>query len=254
VPQFGLRTKDQIPPPPAVDLSTLPPLPWALPGAEVVQVTFEVDLDAALALLPDQLSRTAPPIGRVLVARYPASPIGPFAEALLLLWARHRMNPLNYAVAAVATTDAARDALAGLWNVPAVTGELELRRAPDPATGTEDITVRVVAGGPLCELHLPGAYAVEPAMVRYDPLVSVRAAGGDEMEVIQFSGAATVHEARLAKGAAVICRTDAWADPWFRLRSLNVISATVALADLERTEPVVQQARPPGALAGGGLP
>jgi hypothetical protein len=81
-------------------------------------------------------------------------------------------------------------------------------------------------------------------MIRYDPFVSVRVPRGGEPEVFQFSGVPTIHEARLVKGATTTCQTDAWADPFFRFRSLNIISATFAVADIERTEPVVQGARP----------
>ena len=48
MPQFGLRTIGRIEEAsPDVDLHDLPPLPWTLSRAEVVQATFEVDLDAA---------------------------------------------------------------------------------------------------------------------------------------------------------------------------------------------------------------
>ena len=254
MPQFGLKTREQLGPAAPVDLASFPPLPWKLVGAEVVQVTFEVDLDAALELLPEQLSRPVPPIGRVIVARYPESPVGPYAEALLLLSSRFRMEPKNYVVASVVTSEAAREAAAGIWRVPSTTGTVELRRERNPATGGEDITAVIAAGTPLATVYLPNAYAVEPAMVRYDPFVSMRVPEEDEPEVIQFSGPPSVREARLAKGASITCQTDAWSDPWFRLRSLNMISATFAVVDMELTEPVVQQQRPPGAMPTGGLP
>jgi len=249
MPEFGLKTREQIGEAPSADLGTFPALPWQLAGAEVVQVTFEVDLDVTLEQLPEQLSRPVPPYGRIVVARYPESPVGPYSEALLLLAARFNMLPKNYVVAAVVTSEAARHAYAGLWSLPVSVGEVTLRRER-AAGGGEDITAEIAAGTPLATLHLPNAYAVEPGMIRYDPLLSVRVPGGDEAEVFQFSGAPTVHEARLAKGATVTCRTDAWTNPWFRLRSLNMISATFAVTDLELIEPAVQQARAPGAMVG----
>jgi hypothetical protein len=253
VPEFGLKTKEQIGEAPSVELSAFPSLPWRLAGAEVVQVTYEVDLEATRELLPEQLSRPVPPYGRIVVAHYPESPVGPYSEALLILAARFNMLPRNYVVAAVVTTEAARDAYAGIWSLPVALGDISLRRER-AAGGGEDITAEIAAGTPLATVHLPNAYAVEPGMIRYDPLLSVRVPGDDEAEVIQFSGAPAVHEARLAKGATVTCRTDAWADPWFRLRSLNMISATFAVADMELIEPAVQEARGPGAGMAAGLP
>ena len=95
MPQTGLKTPEQIGESPEVDLDAFPSLPWTLPRAEVVQVTFEVDLDAALALLPEHLTRPVPPYARVIVSRYSASPVGPYSEALLLLAARFAMLPKN---------------------------------------------------------------------------------------------------------------------------------------------------------------
>jgi hypothetical protein len=117
----------------------------------------------------------------------------------------------------------------------------------------EEVTARIAGSSPLATVHLPAAYAVEPGMIRYDPLLSVRVRDG-EAEVIQFSGAPVVHEARLAKGATLTCQTDAWADPWFRLRSLNMISASAAVADMELTAPAVQPLRPAAGAMSGGLP
>jgi hypothetical protein len=251
MPQSGLKTPEQIGEAPVTNLGAFPPLPWVLPRAEVVQVTFEVDLAAALELLPEQLTRPVPPYARIIVSRYAASPIGPYSEALLLLAARFAMLPRDYVVAAVVSTDAARDAYRDIWNLPVSTGSIDFQRTP-VASGSENIRASVVSGRPLATIELPDAYAVEPGMIRYDPLVSVRILQG-EAEVIQFSGAPAVHEARLAKGATVNSHADDWSDPWFRLRSLNMISASVAVADLELTAPVSQSQRSTGAM-GGGLP
>jgi hypothetical protein len=217
-----------------------------MPNAEVVQVTFEVELEAALDLLPTPLSRPVPPYARLIVARYPDSPVGPFAEALLLLACRYRLEPKQYVVACVVTSDAAREAEATLWGIDARTGAVELRRERT-AAGSEQIEASVAASEPLASLLLPSAYAIEPAMIRYDPFVSVRRTDDGELEVVQFSGAPVVHEARLSKGAGATCQTDAWSDPWFRLRSVNMISATFAVADLQRTALEVLPAPAPAA-------
>ena len=107
MPEFGLK-KVTPSAEAAIDVSSLPALPWKLAGAELIQVTFEVDLEATLELLPEQLSRPVPPYARLIVARYPDSPIGPYAEALLVLAGRFRMEPKAYVVATVVTTEAAR--------------------------------------------------------------------------------------------------------------------------------------------------
>src|SRR3712207_6354316 len=166
MPEFGLKTKEQIGEAPSVDLASFPALPWRLAGAEVVQVTFEVDLEATLGLLPEQLSRPVPPYARIVVARYPDSPVGPYSEALLLLAARFAMLPKNYVVAAVVTSEAARAAYAGIWSLPVSVGEVTLRRER-AARGGEDITAEIAAGTPLATRQLPNANAAEPGNIRY---------------------------------------------------------------------------------------
>jgi hypothetical protein len=252
MPQSGFKTPEQIGEAPEVDLDVFPTLPWALPRAEVVQVTFEVDLDAALELLPEQLTRPVPPYARMIISRYAESPVGPYSEALLLLAARFAMLPKNYVVAAVVSTDAARNAYRDIWSLPVTTGRIDLQRSRT-AGGSENIHASVDSTLPLATIELPDAYAVEPEMIRYDPLLSVRVRQG-EAEVFQFSGAPVVHEARLAKGATVNCQADDWSNPWFRLRSLNTISASIAVVDLELTAPVPQTLRSAAGAMGGGLP
>ncbi|MBI2755446.1 MAG: acetoacetate decarboxylase family protein, partial [Chloroflexi bacterium] len=133
MPQFGLKTKEQIGPAAPVNLEAFPPLPWKLSGARVAQVTFEVDLDATLELLPEQISRPVPPYARIIVASYSDTPLGPYAEALLLLGSRFRMEPKNYVIAAVVTSEAARAAYEGLYGTPTSLGTVSLVRERNPA-------------------------------------------------------------------------------------------------------------------------
>jgi hypothetical protein len=60
-----------------------------------------------------------------------------------------------------------------------------------------------------------------------------------------------VHEAWLARDTSVTYEGGDRSSPWLRLRSRNVITATVAKLDLERPEPSEVE-RPAG--VGGGLP
>jgi len=253
MPVYGQRTAETIGRRQEADLSQFPELPWTFPGAEVVRTTFEIDVDACEEMLAANLARISPPIGHIVVARYPESPLGPFSEATLFINCRFRLEPKVFPVAQVVTSEAARRAYRAIWDLPAEVGRVELTRERNAAAGTEDITATIAAETPLTTIHLPNAYAVEPAMIRYDPSINVQVNAEGELEVFQFSGVPHVHEARLAKGASVVCNTDAWSNPWFRLRSLNMVAATFAIADLQLVAPVVQQPRPAGVM-GGGLP
>src|SRR5262245_65923223 len=119
--------------------SRLPVMPdldteaWNLPGAEILQLAFEVPRDTE-ALLPRAMHPAIPSYATILVARYPESPVGPFALAQLRLMARAGAHPRGFLLAAVASTNAAATQLREGWGFPAVAGAVVLRRRHDRGT------------------------------------------------------------------------------------------------------------------------
>ncbi len=112
----------------ALELTTvaarLPSMPdldteaWSLPGAEILQLAFEVPRDTE-SLLPRALHPAIPTYyATILVARYPESPVGPFLLAQLRLMARAGAHPRGYVLAAVASTAPAAEAAAGALGLP----------------------------------------------------------------------------------------------------------------------------------------
>ena len=65
---------------------------WALPGAEILQLAFEVPR-ATAALLPRAMHPAIPPYATIWVIRYPESPVGPFTLAQLRLMGRAGAHP-----------------------------------------------------------------------------------------------------------------------------------------------------------------
>jgi hypothetical protein len=78
VPEYGRIDQQRMPFIDPPDVSGFPPPPWKLPGAEVLQVTIEVDTEAALDYLPEQLTRPVPAYAKLIIARY----LGPGAVGL----------------------------------------------------------------------------------------------------------------------------------------------------------------------------
>ena len=68
---------------------------WTLPGAEILQLAFEVAEDTR-ALLPRAMHPAIPPYATWLVTRYPESPVGPFALAQLRLMGRAGAHPRGF--------------------------------------------------------------------------------------------------------------------------------------------------------------
>ena len=65
---------------------------WPLPGAEILQLAFEVPRDTA-ALLPRAMHPAIPPYATIWVTRYPESPVGPFTLAQIRLMGRAGAHP-----------------------------------------------------------------------------------------------------------------------------------------------------------------
>jgi hypothetical protein len=108
---------------------------WRLPGVEILQLAWEVGDDSA-RLLPRAMHPAVPPYATVTVARYPDTPVGPFVLALLRLIGRAGAHPRGLVLGAVATSAEAASALRERWGVPAVSGQVTLRRYHDRVIGT----------------------------------------------------------------------------------------------------------------------
>jgi hypothetical protein len=126
---------------------------WTLPGAEILQLAWEVPL-ATDVLMPKAMHPAIPRYATILVTRYPESPVGPFTLAQLRLMGRAGAHPRGFVLGAVASTPEAAAALREQWAVPALAGTVSLRRYHD----------RVVAA-----VAVNGAVALEAALI--DPEV-----------------------------------------------------------------------------------
>jgi len=222
-----------------------PPPPWTMAGAVLQLVTFEVDADATLDLLPPMLSRPAPPYARVLIADYVESPIGPYREATLLLSCRYLMLPRQMVVGSVVTSESAQAANARNWHYPSEVGEVTLTREGASFVGR----VRTASGLDLT-VTSPDAQETGIATIRYDPAVVVQP-GNTGLEVLTVSAdPLTVHEAWLAQRSTYECRESGRQSAWWKLRSRNPITGTIARVDVERPVPSAVEPSSPGS----GLP
>ena len=98
-------------------LASLDAEAWTLPGAEILQMAFEVG-EPSRALLPRAMHPAIPPYATWVVTRYPESPAGPFALAQLRLMGRAGAHPRGFVLGAVASTPEAARALAEGWDSP----------------------------------------------------------------------------------------------------------------------------------------
>lgn len=108
---------------PVVELS---PEPWELPEAQLLQLTFEVADEPALELVPPALHPSIPPYAALNVARFPDTPVGPFALAQVRLVCRAGIRPRGYLLGAVCDSARAAEALAVGWGFKVRVGEVGL--------------------------------------------------------------------------------------------------------------------------------
>lgn len=226
MPDRGLRESGSVE---MVELATAPQtLVWQ--DARWLQVTFEVDRQAALRHLPPDIARPIPCYARIVVAD---GMLGGTRVALaaLLAGGRFRMMPRN--VLAAAVTEGGADRVRGLLGSGVSEGTVRLER-------TGQHVVASVA--PLVAVTLPGLYAIEPAMLRWDPWLG--AGGRDGATVIaETTVLPEIDAAYLSREAAIelapeLSRESAWR----QFRNAATISACYAEGTLTLRGPEVQQA------------
>ena len=227
MPTFGALVAEQV----AARLPTLLNLDteaWSLPGAEILQLAFEVPRDTQ-ALLPRAMHPAIPPYATILVTRYPESPAGPFVLAQLRLMGRAGAHPRGLVLGAVATTaDAARE-LASRWGMPAVAGAVTLRRHHDRvmATVTRD-------GALILDCALVDPMPISGGDVQYIHSVTLAQApldGAVAPRIIQLDPRYTFHKAERGRPEIRVLVAEAWnAGP---LRPQNPIASTVCTCDTD---------------------
>src|SRR3990170_2681438 len=234
MPDYGRLTLDQLPHTlPAVS-PLYPPPSWPLPGARILKLVFETDKEAVLRWLPPALSRSSPPYAIITVAHYPQSPVGPFSLATQYIGCRARFFVRGFALQAIVDSDRAMAALREVWGIPCKLGRVSLTAGP------RTVAARVACGpNVLARLRMTRGERADAGLTRFDPIISVRLPPAIEegkrhalVEMVQIDPEYEVHEAYRGKGE-VTYPSASEGEPWHLLPSLNVISATYAVADTQ---------------------
>jgi hypothetical protein len=201
---------------------------WTLPGAEILQLAFEVP-GSTDALLPRAMHPSIPRYATIVVTRYPESPVGPFALAQLRLMGRAGAHPRGVPLGAVASTPEAASALRERWGYPARAGVVTLRRRHDRIAAAA-----TVDGMPVLECALVDPEPISGADVQYIHSVTLGHApleGDTAPRLIQVDPRYTFHRAE--RGRVEVSRLDAeaWNAPGLAVR--DAISATVCTCDTD---------------------
>jgi len=168
MPLVGSRDISQL----ATEAPVMPGLdtePLELPGAQLLQLLYEIDDSGMTSLLPPALHPTIPPTVLITVTNVPESPWGSFALAEVRVGCRSGARPRALLYRAVCNSPQAAEALGARWGYPLVIGEVSLERGYDRVHATAgtpsdglvlDVTLRnpdPIGGGDLqyiSSLHL----------------------------------------------------------------------------------------------------
>lgn len=108
---------------------------WSLPGAELLQASYEVAEEPSLALLPPALHPSIPPYATFSFLSCPESPVGPFRLAQVRLVARSGIRPRGYLLQAWTDSKPAAEELAARWGFTIELAEVDLDSRHDAVSG-----------------------------------------------------------------------------------------------------------------------
>ena len=91
---------------------------WELPGAQILQLMYEIDDDAMTSLIPRALHPTIPPTLVFTVTKVPESPVGAFVLAEVRVGCRSGARPRGFLARGYCDSSAAIEALGERWGYP----------------------------------------------------------------------------------------------------------------------------------------
>lgn len=203
---------------------------WELPGAEILHLSFEIVEEPAEWLIPPALHPSIPPYATLSIARYPQSPVGPFALAQVRVVARAGARPRGYLLGAYTDSEQAAPELRARWGFTIDVGTIILDPRHDRVIG------RVQRGEQtILDMALQAPEQISGADVIYaDSLHLIRRAenGGEKPILIQVDPEYVFHNAQRGRARLFSLQADAWGGN-NRLRCTHPITATFVRCDTD---------------------
>jgi hypothetical protein len=198
--------------------------PLVLPGAWVLQATFEMPAAVRECFLPPALHPTDPPLVSWLVYRCAESPLGPFVLAQLRVSCRSGVRPRGFLLDAVVDSPAASRELATRWGFRARIGAVHVARGYETITTTVALDGRTILEVALRDPDPLGAHDVQYT-------ASMHLAHTPRgVRLIQVDPTYDVTRAERGLPALLACDPTAWGDA--RLVPGHPVSGSLALADV----------------------
>jgi hypothetical protein len=180
---------------------------WEFPGAQILQLMYEIDDSGMTSLIPPALHPTIPPTVVFTVTRVPESPAGAFVLAEARIGARSGARPRGFLARAYCDSAEATKALRERWGYPVVTGPVTLEKrydrihalVGDPARPALELTLmnpepisgndlQYLAGLNVARIMRDGAEI--PRLIQVDPDFTFRSADRGKPQLDAFDPAA----------------------------------------------------------------
>jgi Acetoacetate decarboxylase (ADC) len=203
---------------------------WELLGAEMLHLSFEIVEEPAEWLIPSALHPSIPSYATLSIARYPQSPIGPFALAQVRVVARAGARPRGYLLGAYTDSEQAATELRTRWGFTINLGTVTLDPRHDRIIG------RVQRGAEtILEMELQAPEQISGADVIYaDSLHLIRTPenGAEKPILIQVDPEYVFHHAQRGRARLLSFQAEAWGGDQ-RLRCTHPIVATFVRCDTD---------------------
>ena len=234
MPDYGLVTAEELGPTTPQLAPLYPAMPWAMPGARIIKLAYEVGTDFIRRTLPAGLARSTPPYGTLVVYDVPESPFGPFRMAAQTLACRYRNFARVYVLQAVVDNPVALAALREVWSYPAAPGTVDLTDGDGQVTGV----VAAPDGAPVAEFTLTGIQGAEAERLVIDGELTARiparfsTADPEPVRLVQVNRAFALRDPTRAKFSVTFTSAgDGY--PWGAVPVTNLIIAVDTRADLD---------------------
>ena len=203
---------------------------WELKNAEILHLAFEVVEAPAEWLVPPALHPSIPPYATLSVARFPASPVGPFMLAQVRLVVRAGIRPRGYLLGAYTDSEKAASELRARWGFTVGIGTLTLQSRHDRVIGT------VARGGQtILNMELENPEQVSGSDVTYlDSLHLARVVenGKETSLIVQIDPEYVFHSAQRGKPHLISLQSDTWGADG-KLQCTNPMHATFCRCDTD---------------------
>jgi hypothetical protein len=164
---------------------------WEMENAQFLQINWEVEDGAALALTPPSLHPSIPPFASFFAARIPESPVGPFSIVQIRLVVRAGIRPRGLTLGAVCDSAAAVDALRSHWGYPVQLGEVYAASRHDHVRFAASVD-----GHDLVDLAVRTADVINGSdLMTFDSLHMVRIGDDPGLKLVQVDPEYTIHQA-----------------------------------------------------------